>query len=315
MKKSKIILLGATFLVTLGLSFTSPTQASTSDQNTAATTQSNSDVPESVQNAVDDLFDNYMTNDTVDVTDASFSYPTVSTTEKTLYSFNEFSKLPLVKRYFLKPGFSQSNKLNNVRFSFGSHRPDESDGDVTNWIIMGADYNGKDIGSKIIHIKSQYDYNNPNNLYMDPIDLTGKITATHKEGQSYAPLLDTENEKSNRALAPNSDWYTDKFMISKRYATLYYRVSTSEWVNEYYIKPQSNTNIRISDVISNPRDRKFTVSYRRISGQPLYKSNGELWDYTLPNNSQWKVTSIGFDQYGVAYCQVSTDAWARVDIV
>ncbi len=36
-----------------------------------------------------------------------------------------------------------------------------------------------------------------------------------------------------------------------------------------------------------------------------------MWDYTLPNATDWKVTAVSFDQFGVPYYQVSNDAWVR----
>lgn len=312
MKKSKIILLGATFLVTLGLSFTSPTQAATTAQDTATTTQSNSDVPESVQNAVDDLFDNYVADENVDVEDASISHPTTSMTELTHYSFNEFSKIPIIKNYFIKAGFPQTDQLNNVEFSYVIHEP-RGDGDPYYWGLITAYYNNNEIESKKVKIDGMNSGKNPAYIFSNPINLVGQVTATNREGRTSAPLVDTVNKDSNRSLAPNSDWYTDQFMFEKRTGELYYRVSTSEWVNEHYIKPHANTNIKITDFMSNPKDKTYQVTWRRISGQPLYKSDGELWNYTLPDGSIWKVTAIGFDQYGSAYCEVSTNAWIRMD--
>ncbi|WP_125768366.1 hypothetical protein [Companilactobacillus furfuricola] len=314
MKKSKIILFGATFLVTLGMSFTTPTQATASNRDVTTTTQSNSDVPESVQNAVDDLFDNYLTDETIDIDDASISHPTEETTEGTHYNFNEFSKIPLIKKYLLKSGFSTEEQLNNVKFSYYVHHSDDNgDFDYTYWTQVYAYYDGNLIGSKRVEIKYLSSSEEPTSFYSNPTDLVGQVTATNQEGKQYAPLIDTVNKESNRSLAPKSDWYTDKFMVDKNWGDLFYRVSTSEWVNERYIKPHANTSLKISDLISNSGNKIYQVTDRRVSGQPLYKSNGELWDYTLPDGSKWKVTAIGFDQYGSIYGEVSTDAWIRMN--
>lgn len=312
MKKSKIILLGVAFLVTLGLSFTSPTQAATAGQDTATTIKMYDDVPESVQSAVDDLMDNYITDNTIDVTDASFSRPTMSAVMGG-HSYSDFSKIPLVKKYLLKSGFAKSDQLQGVTFELADHRPSSADMDRTYYAGIRVLYNGKQIVWKTVKVKTPITASKSNS-YTEPSNLVGTVTATHEEGKQYAPLLDTVNGKSNRSLAPGSDWYTDKFIIDKQTASMYYRVSTSEWVSERYIRPHANTNLNISDPISS-KHNTYPVSSRAIAGEPLYKSNGELWDYTLPNNTRWKITSIGFDQFGVAYYQVSTDAWARADQV
>lgn len=301
MKKLRVALLGAAFFVAFGTSQVTTAQADTS-QDSQTTTQTDSDVPESVQKAVDDLFDNYITSDTVDVTDASYSEPTMDAV-KYGHSFSEFSKIPLVKKFLMRSGFSDTSQLNNVEFWLGDHRIGLGDMDPTYWVYVSAKYNGKSIKSKKINIKYPTDWDKPGS-YIGPIGLVGQVTATHEEGKQYAPLLDLNNKKSSRSLAPGSDWYTDQYLIDKNSNALYYRVSTSEWINEYYIKPHANTDFKIADPITS-NNSTYTVQYRRNSGEPVYKSDGELWDYTLPNNTDWKITSVAFDQYGVAYYEVS----------
>ncbi|WP_125711051.1 hypothetical protein [Companilactobacillus zhongbaensis] len=309
MKKSKIILLGATFLVTLGLSFTNSTQAASTDQDNMNTLITSGDVPEPTRSAVEDFLYNYVTDDTIDVTDASFSRPTIKATSGE-HSYSDFIKIPLVKKYLLKSDFDKVDQLQGVTFELEDQRPHFAEMPQTYYAGVCVRYNGRIIAYKIVYVKQPVTTEKPHS-YTEPSDLVGNVSATHEEGKQYAPLLDTANGKSNRSLAPGSDWYTDKFMIDTQNASLYYRVSTSEWANEDYIRPHANTNLKISDPIESDNST-YHVSYRAIAGEPLYKSNGELWNYTLPNNTDWKITSVGFDQFGVAYYQLSTDAWARV---
>lgn len=305
MKKIKWIILGLGILVSFNLGSNNVVNAA--DNETATETTESNSVPSDVKNAVDNLLDNY-TNDNITVTDASFSRPTLDATDGT-YSFNEFSKIPVMKNFIFKNGSnSLAPQLNNVQFRYYGHYPISGLIDFTYWVQIFATYNGQEVGSKTIKVNNgQF-----RNQYTDATKQTGVVEATHAEGSNYAPLLDTENEHSSRSLAPNSYWFTDRFMVDMEWATLYYRVSTSEWVNEYYAKPHANPSLQISDPISVGRSTIYRTSYRAISGDPVYKSDGQLWNFTLPNNSEWKITAIAFDQYGVAYGQVSTGAWVRL---
>ena len=304
MKKVKVVLLGLITFICFGILTinNNVVNADTTD-NTNAT-----NVPTNVMDAVNELFDNY-TNDNITVTDASFSRPTLAATSGT-YSINEFFKIPVMKKYVFKgTTMDDASNLQNVKFQYYGHYQNSGDMDYKQWIRLYALYNGETIKTKDISIVD----NSRSQTYTVPTDLPGIVEATHEEGAQYAPLIDTENDKSSRSLAPGSDWYTDKFMINREWGFMLYRVSTSEWVDERYIKPHANTDLRIDNDISVGRMNIFNVTYRAISGEPLYKSDGELWNYTLPNNTDWQITAVAFDQYGLAYFQVSNNAWVRAN--
>jgi hypothetical protein len=305
MKKIKLLLLGLVSALCFGLVNVMTVNA---DSTSTTNPTDKTNVPTDVTSAVDDLFDNY-TNDNITVPDASFSRPTLYATNGA-YSFDEFSKIPVIGKYVFKGNsFNKVSELQNVKFEYYGHYDSSDDTDYSHWIRIYANYNGATIKTKKINILGNY----VTQKYTDPTSLSGVVEATHKEGSQYAPLLDTENDKSSRSLAPGSDWYTDKYMINKELGFLLYRVSTSEWVDENYIRPHANTNLQIGNAISVGKNSVFNVQFRAVSGEPVYKSNGELWDYTLPNNTDWQITSVAFDQYGLAYYQVSNDAWVRAN--
>ncbi|AKP67124.1 hypothetical protein [Companilactobacillus ginsenosidimutans] len=302
MKKVKLVILGLIVLSSIGFSNSMVVNAEVNGSNPTEST----DVPSEIQSSVDELFDNQMSNN-ITVSDASFSKATIKEINNK-YSFDDWGRIPLVSKYVLTdtPSSTQIVNLKNVTFESLGQYPVPSLGNFNYGVSVQAFYNGKVIKSKFIPVSD----NVVTEPYTNPVNLVGTVTATHNVALPYAPLTDTENKASSRALAPNSDWYTDKFMINKANGDIYYRVSTSEWVNTLYIKPHANPNLKISNRIPVSEGQEiYTVGSDNVSGQTVYKSNGELWDYTLPKETQWKVTSIAFDQFGRAYCEVSNDAW------
>jgi hypothetical protein len=288
----------------------------------ADSTTENSDVPGDVQSAVDDLMTNH-TKDNAEISDASFSEDVLRVTLGKSFAWYDFDKIPIVKKDILKNVDDQysSQQFPNVQFRYGvsvdyythpvsildiSQNFDIFRQGNPKTVFIQALYNGKVIGAKSLPISFNY----PNgSVYSSPTDATGVVTSRYAQ---VTPLHDTENDHSSRGVASNTKWATDKFMINYGTAEMFYRVSTSEWLNYATFSSSGNSGLRLSDKIGPNKDLPtYRVSFRETTGEPLYKANGDLWYYTLPNNTDWKITAISFDQFGVPYFQVSDNAWVR----
>lgn len=174
MKKIKWIILGLGILVTFNIGNSNVVNAA-DNETTTETTESDS-VPSDVKNAVDNLLDNY-TNDNITVTDASFSRPTLDATNGT-YSFNEFSKIPVMKNFIFKNGSdSLAPQLNNVQFRYYGHYPISGLIDFTYWVQISVIYNGQKVGTKTIKVNNEQF----RNQYTNATKQTGVVEATHAE--------------------------------------------------------------------------------------------------------------------------------------
>ncbi|AKP67696.1 hypothetical protein [Companilactobacillus ginsenosidimutans] len=136
--------------------------------------------------------------------------------------------------------------------------------------------------------------------------------------ENLTPLVDESQPdgKSNRSVAPGTGWYTDKVELNLNSGNYQYRVSTSEWLQgDVTVKSSNNTGIKIYgdsyDIISN--NPIYHVKNHAVAGETVYKSNGDIWDFTLPNDTDWEATSTGTDDNGFLYYRVSNDAWVRVE--
>lgn len=263
--------------------------------------------------SVQDFLDNYF-NSSITVNDASFSKTAMSYSN---YEKVSYSKLindnPAVKKYLLKntDGTDFSDSFRDVKFQIGrvsyiSAREGSaaiadqfgpsllSDG----LLVIAYDGNtGKQIAKKRIKVTV-----GPNKI----VNLVG----TAKNNDSTVPLLNDEGKITSRGVAPQTDWYTDKFMVDNDIGDIRYRVSTHEWLSNATIDSQGNSGIQLSDQ-RDSSNNEIKINNRKNKGEPLFKSNGEIWNFTLPDGSFWKVTAVAWDQYGIPYYQVSTDAWVR----
>ncbi|MCH4010088.1 hypothetical protein [Companilactobacillus sp.] len=126
------------------------------------------------------------------------------------------------------------------------------------------------------------------------------------------PLYTLDNGKvtkeSNRALAANSDWYSDQFFILDN--TIYYRVSTNEWVksSEVYrfiyqkgiltTTPTENSLLKKSDYTTSPNrslSKYSSWKYDRIA----YIARDEKMFYRVSSNefvSEKNVMKLKLDQ-------------------
>ncbi len=298
----------------------SPTTVN-ADQTNTVLTESDSSKDE-VQSAVESLFNDY-TNDTLNITDASYSYPAVDATVGREYSYFNFMKIPLVHNFVFKSDVNDSeleSKIKNVKFLYDADFPIPGNDQHYSHFTLYAYYNGERVGYKDIN-KINRSQNN-----LGPVNAEGVVTSDSKK---VSPLVDTNNAQSNRGVAPITDWYTDKYIVDPYSGALSHRVSTTEWLeiapySNYYNTPngiapttdasfRSKGDIGITLANSIPVTKDNNTFDTGLTTDQVYNSNGRLWNFTLPKNTTWTITAISFDQLGYPYYQVSNDAWVRAN--
>ncbi|WP_300561394.1 hypothetical protein [Companilactobacillus sp.] len=252
--------------------------------------------------------------------DAAFSLPAIKPYVGKKMSYNDFVTQVPFMRFSLFPDTSiqDSNELDGVTFSFSyslmaldhstgagdydslvyqlTHPIEQGYSAIITGLSISADYNGQPIGSTGVTMSG------PGRNESSPIFSQGVVTANDRE---ITPLRGT-----SRGVAAHSQWFTDQYKINPFTGYPMYRISTSEWLVNPTFKPYGNSGITLTPVDYIPIST-YTVQNRGRAGETVYKSNGDVYDFTLPNNSSWKVTGTAYDQFHVPYYQVSTDAWVR----
>lgn len=313
----KIVLFSG--LAIMSLASMSPTTTfATTDSETIGQSETST-----VEQAVNDFLKNHLKGSDKNLK-ASYSQASIQPYYGQELSYQDFiTKVPFIRDNVVQDLASvDSKKLSGVKFSYKIqvmsldhsytcdtyeqyahdriHGEFEGHSAIPTGINIYATYNGQPIG--ISQYISYYD----NQSFSNPIKSTGVVVNNNK----ITMLKDTENASSNRGVSPNTAWTTDQFKVDFETGQPAYRVSTTEWLPNPTFKTQDNSGIVLSGETTSPLST-YTVSNRGTSGETLYKSNGDVWDYTLPNDSSWKATGIAWDQFNVPYYQVSTDAWVR----
>ncbi|MFD1472236.1 hypothetical protein [Companilactobacillus mishanensis] len=155
------------------------------------------------------------------------------------------------------------------------------------------------------------DTNNPN---PDPDYTIGVWKETDQPGyvitnSSVSRLTNDETSDSTRALAPNTNWATDKFRVNTKTGVKQYRVSTHEWVNASDVTFRNST----------PGLTNFTsiaggYATVKLAGPDgfvydLFGKNGSRVQRGLAGNSNWATDMTATGKDGKTYYRVSTDEW------
>ncbi|MCH4009532.1 hypothetical protein [Companilactobacillus sp.] len=312
MKKSTIVLLTAISITTVASSSITGTALADTTENTVQTA-----VPANVSSSVTDLLNN-QTQAKVSVQDSSVSKTSTRPTYGQSFSLSDFIKIPIVSKYIFKnfTVLDYAKNLRDVQFKYYFSRwTDSGMPAMQTWtsfwqtglgggpspinIYVDAIYNGQTIATKVI----PYDYSSYKG-YSDPSPANGVATSSN---DGVTPLIDSENAQSNRGVAANTDWRTDKVKYDNTFSEYLYRVSTSEWLKNATIKTNGDSGIRLSNRIAGVPDINTFSTY----GQETHviSDDGTVYDFTLPKNTSWLITLMAFDQFGVPYYQVSTNGW------
>ncbi|MQS53413.1 hypothetical protein [Companilactobacillus mishanensis] len=155
------------------------------------------------------------------------------------------------------------------------------------------------------------DTNNPN---PDPDYTIGVWKETDQPGyvitnSTVSRLTNDETSDSTRALAPNTNWATDKLRVNTKTGVKQYRVSTHEWVNASDVTFRNST----------PGLTNFTsiaggYATVKLAGPDgfvydLFSKNGDRVQRGLAGNSNWATDMTATDKDGKTYYRVSTDEW------
>lgn len=154
------------------------------------------------------------------------------------------------------------------------------------------------------------DANLENGVWVED-NATGKVTV----GNSVASLYDDNNNLTNRAVAANSAWATDKSRVNSKTGLKQYHVSTHEWVNadDVTFSGDENNGSNALGTIANLSGH-HTVDLDGPSGfvYALFSSNGKRSNRGLAGNTSWYTDKSATDGEGNTYYRVSTDEWIRV---
>ncbi|MQS89624.1 hypothetical protein [Companilactobacillus mishanensis] len=155
---------------------------------------------------------------------------------------------------------------------------------------------------------------NPDTNNPDPDYTIGVWKETDQPGyvitnSSVSRLTNDETSDSTRALAPNTNWATDKFRVNTKTGVKQYRVSTHEWVNASDVTFRNST----------PGLTNFTsiaggYATVKLAGPDgfvydLFGKNGSRVQRGLAGNSNWATDMTATDKDGKTYYRVSTDEW------
>lgn len=154
------------------------------------------------------------------------------------------------------------------------------------------------------------DANLENGVWVED-NATGKVTV----GNSVASLYDDNNNLTNRAVAANSAWATDKSRVNSKTGLKQYHVSTHEWANadDVTFSGDENNGSNALGTIANLSGH-HTVDLDGPSGfvYALFSSNGKRSNRGLAGNTSWYTDKSATDGEGNTYYRVSTDEWIRV---
>ncbi|WP_300561155.1 hypothetical protein [Companilactobacillus sp.] len=315
MKKRIIALIGVMSIITFFGLFTDNVYAddnSQSSNNSETTAQIN-------QKAAQDFIDNYV-NTNIVVKDDSLSLAKID--RSSVYDSGiTLAALyhPMVvetglKKYILRDSSKSKYADTLSHFDFGAYRLDpKTKQPITNYedidntsLVDGLEffvYDGsKVIATKRINVKVE-------NPTVHP------LVGTVMNNGSVNPLVDENlpGWRSNRSVAPGSNWYTDEYELNLNTGKYQYRVSTTEWVEgDVTIKSDQSTGLNINSELSSIRPPIFTVTGKSVAGEPLFTSDGGVWNFTLPSGTKWTATRVGHDQNGILYYEVSNNAYVRV---
>ncbi|WP_057880272.1 SLAP domain-containing protein [Companilactobacillus kimchiensis] len=148
--------------------------------------------------------------------------------------------------------------------------------------------------------------NNNNGHNWTTEDIKGIVTT--KKDQPYYSLNNTEDKTvSDRALAENTAWLTDRSRTDQN-GNKQYRVSTSEWIDAKYVNfnemPDSLSDVQSSiGILYADKTKEY---YR------LYNKDDQLVpDRALGKGTYWKVDQTAHDADGKEYYRVSTNEWVK----
>ncbi|AKP67697.1 hypothetical protein [Companilactobacillus ginsenosidimutans] len=309
MNKKIIAIIGAFFLMIVPFTVQNVAQA----DNTDSTTSQQSEY----QQAAQDFVDNYVNKD-ITVTNGDLSLRNINnnyyTSGKLLSAYNDSYKNGITE-YLIKDYTNSSYLKYYDNLNFGAYRLNpktkEPITDVNNignsHLQDGLEFFVSD-GDKI--------------LASTRINVTLNNKTVHEfkgtviNNDKLSPLIDEANAdgKSNRSVAPETGWYTDKMELNLNNGNYQYRVSTSEWLQgDVTIKSDDQQDIHLKTSPFEGLRPTYHVTGKSFAGENLYKSDGSVWNYTLPTDSDWQTTAFATDQNGFLYYQVSTNAWVRVN--
>jgi hypothetical protein len=162
--------------------------------------------------------------------------------------------------------------------------------------------------------------NNNNTNTENGIWVEDSTIGTVQVKNSTASLYNDDNDITNRALAANSSWATDKSRVNSKTGLKQYHVSTHEWVNASDItftsKDGNTTNNNGSTSgLNNITDLQgyHAVKLDGPTGfvYALYSQNGTRSNRGLAGLTSWYTDKSATDSQGNTYYRVSTDEWVR----
>lgn len=185
---------------------------------------------------------------------------------------------------------------------------------------------------RAIQIGSAADNNNTNNNNNnsndnnntntdDSVWVEDNAVGTVTVGNSTASLYDDDNNVTNRALASNSAWATDKSRVNSKTGLKQYHVSTHEWVNASNVNfvaknGSSNNNTSSTTGLNNITDLSGhnTINLAGPQGfvYALYSASGARSNRGLAGATSWYTDKSATDNAGNTYYRVSTDEWVRM---
>lgn len=111
---------------------------------------------------------------------------------------------------------------------------------------------------------------------------------------------------SNRALAKNSDWYTDQYVQMDNVGPVY-RVSTHEFVKASDVTVKQD---KVYDGVTVANTGVAHITYASSYGADVFDApNGNATGDKLSNGTSWKFTQKVVDPNGDAWYQVGQDQW------
>ena len=136
--------------------------------------------------------------------------------------------------------------------------------------------------------------NNNSNSKPDTIEVK-RLVATHPDGDSITLYTKDMQKISNRALAPESDWFSDQEIT--RNGEKYYRVAENEWV-------------KASDVYAY-EDQQLIVKTNKVQ-QLVNSKENQVTNRALSENTSWQVDRLAKIN-DKNYYRVATNEFVLVD--
>ncbi|WP_363473068.1 hypothetical protein [Companilactobacillus musae] len=145
-------------------------------------------------------------------------------------------------------------------------------------------------------------------------DKAGVVTT--KDGSAYYTLKDDEgNTITNRALAKNTDWATDKVRTDQD-GNKQYRVATGEWIDANDVtfseKGDNNNNAEGAYTDVQALNGKVTLDGPSSFIYMLYNDNGaSVSNRALAGNSEWYTDKKATNAAGQTVYHVATGEWVQ----